>query len=42
MIKGRVYVLERLREREAEVRAWAGVLELGLAMIMVGLLILLV
>jgi len=40
--KGRVYLLERLSEREAEVRAWAGLIELGLAMIMVGLLILLV
>lgn len=40
--KIRMYVLERVSQREAEIREWAGVVELGLALIMVGLLILLV
>lgn len=34
----RVYLLERISEREAEIRAWAWVVELGLSLIVVGLL----
>ncbi len=40
--KTRVYVLERISEREAEIREWAWVVELGLALILVGLVTLLV
>lgn len=35
-------VTKRLAEREAEVRAWLGLVELGSAMILVGLLLMLV
>lgn len=38
----RVFLLERISAREAEIREWAWVVELGLSLIMVGLLILLV
>lgn len=37
-----VHVLERISEREAEIRSWAWVVELGLSLIVVGVLILLV
>lgn len=40
--KIRAFVLERVSQREAEIREWAWVVELGLSLIMVGLLILLV
>lgn len=40
--KIRMFVLERVSQREQEIREWAWVVELGLAFILVGVLILLV
>lgn len=40
--KIRTFVLERISEREAEIRDWVWVVELGFALILVGLVTLLV